>query len=163
MSADITVSVDASEAKELFAKTADRASSFRLVFEEARAFMAAANAENFATGGLPVGGWAPLQPETAAWKVRHGMPPIPLVGDGALFRSLVDLHGPPNDINATSASFGTDVEYAQFHQYGAPRAHLPVRRVVFEPPGFATMLEHAIVKHLEPGPATMSDLKALFR
>lgn len=162
MSADIHVSVDADEARKMFERVSDRAANFRTVFEGARAFMSAANAENFGTGGLPVGGWAPLQPETAAWKIRHGEPVDPLIGDGTLFRSLVELHGPPNEVNATGATFGTNVEYAKFHQYGAPRAHLPVRRVVFEPPGFTRMLEEAITHHLEPNSA-MSDLKALFR
>jgi phage gpG-like protein len=58
-----------------------------------------------------------------------------MIRSGDLMGSLTSLTGPPNDIGRTSASFGTDVEYARFHQSGT--RHMPARKVVYEPIGFA--------------------------
>lgn len=105
-----------------------RATNFRPVFWWAREELARANARNFASNGLPVGGWAPRDASIDyAW--------APLVRTGRLSESLTTLAGPPNDIGRNSATFGTNVEYARFHQSGT--RHMPARRIVFEPVGFA--------------------------
>jgi phage gpG-like protein len=60
---------------------------------------------------------------------------------GRLKDSLVRLDGPANKIRLMSAEFGTDVEYAKFHQYGTTR--MAKRQIVYEPKGFArTLAEH---------------------
>jgi phage gpG-like protein len=63
-----------------------------------------------------------------------------------LFRDLTSLNGSPNEINATSATFGTRIEYAKFHQYGTTR--MPKRQIVFEPPMFAKELADEAAKHV---------------
>lgn len=157
-----SVSVDTSEVRHLFDRLMRRTADFTPVFEEARVYLAEANAENFTTGGLPVGGWAPLAPQTVTWKAARGEPPTPLVGNGHLFRSLSTLTGPPNEVHPTSATFGTNVEYAKFHQHGAPRAHLPKRQVVFVPQGFADIIARVGAHHIE-SESPLSMLRGLFR
>lgn len=103
-----------------------RSKNFAPTFKFAQARLQKANALNFTTGGLPVGGWNPRS-SPAPWPLmRRG---------GALMGSLTSLVGSPNEIRATSAQFGTDVEYAKFHQSGTSK--MPARKIVFEPKGFA--------------------------
>lgn len=125
MGTRIRVTVDDSDAQRKLGAVQRRSRDLRPVFEEARVLMGAANAENFASNGLPVGGWAPRKRDHA-W--------LPLIKTGKLFNSLANLQGPPNEINNRNASFGTNVKYAKFHQNGT--RHMPKRQIVFEPLGF---------------------------
>lgn len=136
MSLRINASMNASEAyKKLIAMEA-RSKNFMPVFEKARLVLEAANVANFSLGGLPSGGWRPLDAGYASWKAVN-FPGAPImVRTGRLFRSVADLRGPANSIRPRSATFGTDVEYAKFHQYGTTK--MPKRQVIFEPVGFAT-------------------------
>lgn len=90
--------------------------------------------ENFATNGLPSGGWAPLSPSYGAWKaLKHPGAPT-MVATGKLFESLtVGLR--EDKITNNSVEFGNKVRYATFHQYGTTR--MPMRRLVFEHDPFA--------------------------
>lgn len=126
-----------------------RTKDFRTVFEWARIDLQRANAENFNTSGLPVGGWSPLKPRYAAWKAIH-FPGAPImVQDGKLFKSLTDLRGSPNKIRRMEAEFGTKVDYAKFHQYGTTK--MPKRQIVFEPVGFAYELAKRSAKYVVDG------------
>ena len=117
-----------------------RAKNFRPILEYGRTRLQLANSENFSTGGLPSGGWAP----------RRRPEPWPLmIRTGSLMRSLVNLFGPPNDIDLTSARFGTKVEYAKFHQYGT--RYMPARKIVFEPRGFASDLASKAASYVANG------------
>jgi phage gpG-like protein len=117
-----------------------RSTQFQPVFEYARNALRKANAENFSSSGLPVGKWEP----------RRQPKPWPLmVRTGSLLRSLTSLFGPPNDIGATSATFGTKVEYAKFHQYGTSK--MPARKIVFEPRGFASDLASKAASYVANG------------
>ena len=157
----ISIKVNASEAKRLFAKIERRTHDYRPVFLLGRKSLEAANASNFALGGLPSGGWAPLSPVTSAWKAENGFPPNPLIRTGRLMDSLSTLRGSPNEINHHSATFGTDVKYAKFHQHGTTR--MPARQIVFEPVGFAELMAEAAKRHLLPeAGAALSTLKAAF-
>ena len=156
---DIDFSLDASEAKRLFTQIAERTAHFGDVFMLAREYLRAAWSANFAGNGFMVGGWAPLAPETAAWKAKHGYPLNPLIGNGNLMRSLLSMAGPANDIGSHSASFGTTVDYAHFHQTGT--RHMPKREIVFDPPGFANVLAEATAHHLMPG--GLAEFKGSFR
>jgi phage gpG-like protein len=160
-----SVSVDTSEVKALFAEINARMTSYQSVWGQAKQYLSAAHSANFASSGLPVGGWAPLQPETAAWKAGEGFPPVPLIRTGELFRSVAAASGPPNEMRPKSMQFGTSVDYAKFHQYGAPRANLPKRQIIFEPPGFAQMLAESVADHIKPSGAASatSALRSLFR
>lgn len=128
----VTIDVEVYGAQEVIAKLEAmelRASNFRAVMWWAQERLEAANAQNFTSGGLPVGGWAP----------RRDAEPWPLmVRTGALAGSLTSLTGEPNEIRRDGAVFGTAVEYARFHQSGT--AKMPARKIVFEPVGFANDL-----------------------
>jgi len=41
------------------------------------------------------------------------------------------LRGNPNEIHAKRAVFGTDIEWAKFHQMGTSK--MPKRQIIFEP------------------------------
>lgn len=113
-----------------------RSTNFAPVFAKAKVELAAASASNFALGGLPSGGWAPLSPQYAAWKLVRFPGAPPLVRTGRLAASL---SGGTADsvfsVTPTKMQIGTRLEYAKFHQYGT--AKMPKRKLVFEPAGFA--------------------------
>lgn len=115
-----------------------RTKTFTSVLVKAKQEIRAANASNFATNGLPVGGWSPLQPQYAAWKMARFPGAPPLVRTGRLFASLTGATDSYETMTNTSMSIGTTVEYAKFHQYGTTR--MPKRKIVFEPPLFAKKL-----------------------
>jgi phage gpG-like protein len=137
MATRITIEVDDSEAQRRLAATQRRSQDLKPVFQEARVILGASNAANFASNGLPVGGWAPRQRD-------HAWPP--LVKTGRLFNSLANLRGAPNEINKRNATFGTNVEYAKFHQSGTRQ--MPKRQIVFEPLGFRRTIAQAGADHI---------------
>jgi phage gpG-like protein len=124
----ISIDIDCDAAKVMARLEAmkKRSNNFTVVFQEARRMLEKANAENFTTGGLPVGGWKPRK-DAYAWPLMKRT--------GKLFNSLVNLRGNPNVITSNEAHFGTSVEYAKFHQYGTTK--MPARKIVFDPPGFS--------------------------
>jgi phage gpG-like protein len=103
-----------------------RSENFSPLFRDARTQLEKANAQNFATGGLPVGGWDPRKRDYA-WPIMKRT--------GKLLNSLTNLRGAPNVITPTFAEFGTNVEYAKFHQYGTEK--MAARKIVFNPTGFS--------------------------
>jgi phage gpG-like protein len=141
MTVSIRVTVEASRAIRYLRDMESRAKDFKPVFRWAKRELQKANRDNFAKSGLPVGGWSPLDGNYGAWKSTN-FPGRPIMqATGRLRDSLTRLDGPANRIGLTDAEFGTDVEYAQFHQYGTTR--MPKRQIVFEPKGFArTLAEH---------------------
>ena len=107
-----------------------RSTNFKPLLWYARQVLQTANASNFTTGGLPSG---------SKWEPRTRPYPWPLmIRTGKLMSSLTNLFGPPNNVENTSATFGTNVEYAKFHQYGTTK--MPKRKILFEPRGFASDL-----------------------
>lgn len=108
-----------------------------------------ANAANFTSNGLLVGGWAPLDAQYAAWKMARfpGLPPM--IRTGKLFASLSVANGPVDTMTNTSFSIGTSVEYAKFHQYGTSK--MAKRKIVFEPPLFAKKLGRDTVDYIANG------------
>lgn len=118
----------------LLALTA-RAQMFAPVLIKAKEELHLANSANFTSNGLLVGGWSPLDPEYAAWKMTRFPGAPPLVRTGRLFASLAGANASSLRMTNTSLSVGTNVEYAKFHQYGTTK--MAKRKIVFEPPGFA--------------------------
>ena len=112
-----------------------RSKSFEPIFIKAKKRIEAANAANFAANGLPAGGWAPLDPQYAAFKQAKYPGKPTLVGNGRLFRSVASMTSSVSSISPTKAEFGTNVEYAKFHQYGT--RFMPKRKIIFEPQGFS--------------------------
>lgn len=149
MSVSIRVTVRASRAIRYLRDMERRAKDFKPVFRWAKRELQKANRDNFTKNGLPVGGWAPLNSEYSAWKQTE-FPGRPIMqATGRLRDSLTRLDGPANQIRLTTAQFGTDVEYARFHQYGTTR--MPKRQIVFEPMGFARTLAEHTGKHIVYG------------
>jgi phage gpG-like protein len=113
-----------------------RSQNFLPLFTKAKAEISAMNTANFALGGLPSGGWSPLDPEYGAWKSSRFPGAPPMVRTGKLLASLSGI-GPDATFSVTpkSMTLGTKVEYAKFHQYGTTK--MPKRKIIFEPAGFA--------------------------
>ncbi len=130
---------------------ARRSNSFSAQFRWARRELAQWNAQNFATLGSASGkAWNALDTEYQAWKIiNYGSAPT-MVRTGDLYRDLVTLRGGPNHVGHKTASFGTDLEYAKFHQMGT--RFMPARKIVFEPVDFQEELGNRILEHLIYGP-----------
>lgn len=127
----------------------DRTGDFRYIFEKMRDDLSDQWKRNFTTNGSLVGGWRPLDKEYGAWKSVHFPGAPPMIRTGRLFRSVSDLRGAPNEINKMSATFGTDIKYADFHQYGTK--NMAKREIVFEPFGFAQKWSRAAADYIMDG------------
>lgn len=120
----------------------NRTRDFGPLFEYAKQQLRLANQENFSLGGLPSGGWRPRKGEEEyRWPI--------LDKTGNLKGSLTGLSGPPNVITPKWAEFGTDVEYAKYHQYGT--RFMPARKVVYDPRGFSEDLARKAASYVVRG------------
>ena len=133
----IEIDVDIDDAMRMLQGMDRRAKNFKPVLEWARREMMKANAENFTANGLPAGGWDPRKRDYA-WPIMRK--------SGALFKSLTSLRGAANHIGRNHAYFGTNIEYAKFHQYGTSK--MAARKIVFEPAGYARELGDEAAKHI---------------
>lgn len=149
MSTKLVIKVDAVKAILRLRMMKKRANDMRPVLWRAKQWLRFANEENFRQGGLPSGGWSPLDPQYAAWKKMHEPGTSTMVRTGRLFRSLTTLAGPPNRIDVMDATFGTGIEYAKFHQYGTSK--MPKRKVVYEPVGFAHRFGEVAARYVAHG------------
>jgi phage gpG-like protein len=145
---DIEVRVE--KVQNLINDVEDRCLDAKPVFRWAHEVLKKTFAENFTSQGLPVGGWSPLDAEYAAWKARE-LPGRPtLVRSGELFRSLSELSDPSvNEINKLSATFGTGVAHAAFHQYGTP--NMPKRQILFIPQSFSDDFAEKLANYIVEG------------
>lgn len=91
----------------------------------------------FASEGAIVGGWAPLSPIYAAWKIAHYGPRPIMVRTGALMASLTGNPMGVSEIGPKEAKFGTDIRYAHFHQSGTCK--MPKRKIVEVIPGMSRL------------------------
>lgn len=146
----LTADIDDDDAQELLGDIKERSQDFRPVWRYAKRELEHSFSQNFLTGGSLVGGWAPLDSGYAAWKsVRRPAASI-MVFDGTLFNSLRSLDkAAVNKIEKLSATFGTDVEYAKFHQYGTTK--MPQRKIIFEPKGFTRDISRKARKYVIRG------------
>ena len=140
---------DLDETQDYIKDIHDRTEDFRYIFEKMRDDLADRWKSNFLNNGSLVGGWAPLDKEYGAWKSVNFPGAPPMVRTGQLFRSVSELRGSPNEINKHSATFGTNVKYAKFHQYGT--RNMAKREVVFEPFGFAKKWSDAAADYIMDG------------
>lgn len=85
--------------------------------------------ERFVTEGF--GEWPPLAPSTVREKTRLGFPLTPLVRHGNLERSLTKREEAMR-LTPQSMSWGTDVEYAHYHQDGGSTPGRPPQRKVLD-------------------------------
>jgi phage gpG-like protein len=148
----VKVTIHTRDAQRLLKKIVHRMRGYEKAFEHGRLWLQIANTENFASRGEPVGGWA----KYGNWSAQKGLP-ASLVRTGNLMDSLTNLTGAPNVIGSHKATFGTNIEYARFHQYGTTK--MPSRQVVFDPPGFKSQIVRAIENQLDVE-VSLSSLKA---
>lgn len=88
--------------------------------------MSSIEQERFSSRGY--GEWPALAASTLAQKAAHGFPLDPLVRTGALRDSLTDPGTAGKDRGPQHFSWGTDVEYAEYHQDGTDK--MPQRKVL---------------------------------
>lgn len=140
MPSEFEIRVHAERAIKDLTKMQLRMADLAPAMREAKHILERANAENFDTHGLPVGGWAPRRSDYG-WPIMRRT--------GALEESLVNLTGPPNIITPKGARFGTEVDYAKFHQSGTRR--MPKRQVLFEPTEFGHEVGDAAADYIVRG------------
>lgn len=145
----IKITIDARRAIARMKAMERRSRDFRPVLRWAKGELERSNAANFAANGLPVGGWSPLKPRYASWKATRFPGAPTLVMSGKLFRELRSLDGPANSIGLSKATFGTDIEYAKFHQYGTTK--MAKRQIIYEPTGFAERLAILAADYVSDG------------
>jgi phage gpG-like protein len=152
---DVNVSIETREVRKVLVGIRWKMRSYRSVFDDYRTYLETAYAINFATGGSLVGGWPP-EKAYGSWSSASGY--TALFRTGRLTESLTNLRGAPNDINLKSATFGTNVSYAKFHQMGT--SEMPRRPVVFLPEGTNMYLAERTAQYLDPNPM-LGPLKAM--
>jgi phage gpG-like protein len=140
MSVDIDIDFDMAKVQERLAAMELRSKDFSPVLRAARERLENANRLNFTSSGLPVGGWQRRR-DDAAWPLMRK--------SGKLFNSLANLSGPPNRIYKRVAIFGTQVEYAKFHQYGTSK--MPARKILFTPRFFGEEVSNDVIKYVSRG------------
>lgn len=147
----IEIDVEADDVLDLLDKMEERTEDMRPVFRWAKAYLETANSANFAANGLPTGqSWKPLSAEYGAWKAANFPGTGMLRQSGRLFRSLTSLSdSTANIISKDTATFGTSVEYAKFHQYGTTK--MPKRKIVFTPREFPKELGINMAKYIVLG------------
>ena len=147
----IEVEVEADDVLELLENMKDRAGDMRPVFRWAKGQLELANAANFMANGLPSGKpWAPLDKDYGTWKSARFPGRGTMVQTGNLFRSLINMNDSAvNVIEKDTATFGTNVEYAKFHQYGTTK--MAKRKLVFEPPLFAEAVAQDLSRYVVDG------------
>ncbi len=156
--------VDTSAVLRRFRAMIRRSSNFASVFRWALRQLQDAHASNFdARGTLSGSPWAPLDPQYAAWKLENYGADGILVREGTLRSSLTDWNsrGAIRDIGVTEATFGTNLDYAKFHQMGTRM--MPSRPPVFTPRTFSNRLARAVGEHVVYGGevgSTYTHLKA---
>lgn len=84
--------------------------------------------EVFSTRGH--GSWPPLAESTIAQKSKHGYPLDPLVRTGALKNELTS--GSAHHITPDSMVYGTDLDYAHWHQDGGTKSGRPPKRTLID-------------------------------
>lgn len=102
-----------------------RAADVRPLWAELDGIFHADEARRFGEQGP---GWQQLAQATEENKARLGQPDRILVATGVLERSLTAAATGLGDSTFDALRFGTDVDYARFHQFGTSK--MPVREVV---------------------------------
>lgn len=145
----IDLDLDLSDMRDYVTDMDDRAGNYKPVFRRMQEYFERNWEQNFLANGLRVGGWAPLDAEYAAWKASHVPGAPPMVRSGSLFNSIRSLRGQPNEIRDKSATFGTNIKYAKFHQYGTSK--MPKREIIYEPESFRREWAEKAAEYIKDG------------
>ena len=109
---------------------ADRAEDFRPVWPLVGDLVSQAVGEQFATEGARFHTpWKPLDPDYKRWKIQQGWSSQTLVASGRMRDSFTSRPMAIERYYPDHADFGSDVEYAEYHQTGTSRG-LPRRPIV---------------------------------
>ncbi len=139
-----------------------RSGNFRSELKWARDELKKANRRNFATQGTTSGEpWNKLDTEYQSWKIeQYGISGLPtMIRSGNLYRDLTTLGGRVNHIGLKSATFGTDLEYAKFHQHGT--RFMPARKIIFVPKDFARQLGEKVGDYMVYGSKGMEGYRRI--
>lgn len=153
----LSTKIDASEAIALVDQVKDNTKSFRDTLEDVGDFLEEEFGKNYDSSGALVGGWAPLSPRTAAWKLSRGFPTPTLVETGGLRSAVESLNKRAGDQRAV---YEVDSDIAPFHQYGT--RHMPARPISFVPAGFAELVARRIADDIIPSQSAVKS-GAFFR
>lgn len=148
-----TFSVDIRATGELSAvaaikRTKQKMNNIRPWYKKLARAIAAAQLLNFTTEGSLAGGWAPLSPEYAAWRLVHAPGPI-MVRTGHLMLSLTSERELVKSMTNRSMTLGSDVAYAHFHQTGT--SHMPQRKVLVLPESVMKAMLKDLAKYVVEG------------
>ena len=141
--ADISIDVKGSEAAERrIREIGERATEYRQIARRLAPVFSRSGEERFSSDGF--GKWPPLAEST---KRRHGNHQI-LRLTGRLEASLTSLDA--TDVRGEGVSYGTDVDYAVFHQEGRGN---PTREVVGTTPRQRDRLVATIQRYIVGSPS----------
>lgn len=144
----VTITVHAEKAIQKLTDMQARLADFTPVLERAERNIQDAVSLNFATEGSLVGGWAPLSPRYAAYKIAHeGAEPL-LVRTGALAVAMGHL---PFEIGTheLTVRLPNSPDYLGFHERGTYK--MPARRLMVTPPDFAAYMRTAVADYIMEG------------
>ena len=148
----IKVDADFSQVTADFKAMSRRSLNFDVPFRWFAKELQILHMQNFVTRGSVDGNvWKPLDPEYSAWKLRnYGFRGI-LVVDRSLRDSLTfdNSRGAVREFKRTKMRFGTNIEYAKFHQTGTRR--MPERPPVIMNSVLLERLSENIAEHVTEG------------
>lgn len=146
------ISVNTRAVQKRFTAMSRRSTDFGAVFRWTFQALQRSHMLNFATQGTTSGSpWKPLDPQYASWKLEnygaHGI----LVREGDLRSSLTmnSSRGAVREIGKTSATFGTEMPYAKFHQTGTRK--MAKREPLFVPKLMATRTANVVAEYIVHG------------
>lgn len=133
----------------------DRARHNEPPLEEWGGMLATQTAEAFATQGASLGvpgtPWKPLSPAYAAWKLKHGYRPEILRRTDELMHSVDHRPMMIDEVGPLSATFGTAVPYAKYHQSRRARRVIPYRPFLVVTPILKRQLDRLVAKWVTDG------------
>jgi len=152
MSVKIRVSADTSQVNRRYRAMTKRLTNFRPVFRWAFKELQALHRTNFELeGALDGRPWAPLDPQYASWKLENYGAKGILVRTGDLRDSLVfdNARGAVREIRRQSATFGTEIEYAKFHERGTTK--MPRRSPILDNRFLTEVMSQKIANYIVEG------------
>jgi phage gpG-like protein len=116
-------------------------------------FLSMVERKQWATAGGYLGKpWKPLKPDYLQWKIRSGYSKRTLMKTGALRLSLVSRPMAIERYYKKSAVFGTNVEYAKYHQYGTRK--MARRQLINKNPKIVRGIKHILMDYFSLGSRT---------
>jgi len=99
-------------------------------------------------GGYLGAPWKPLKPDYLQWKIKHGYSKRTLMKTGAMRASFTSRPMQVERYYKRSAVYGSKVPCAKYHQYGAPRAHVPRRQIINKNPKIVRSIKYILMDYI---------------